>query len=416
MATNLKRIEKEFILGSARDGKVPFLLIAGTGEWPCLIASIVPDGITFSHSMPLRLLKRSQVYEFRFVYREQPMAFRARVLEVRDASVTVEMPEAVYKNLGRRYSRRAPPTELAVSFGFKGDRFQLAFPVTKEFEPVTEPERDSTFDPRDIKALVAEFNDRAAEFASERAVRMFKDRHPETLEERLIVRTGKIYFLPASASGLPVVDPYVTPRIVTRDTFADFLRDEDMREDLVDDEVQRFERNKKSAGILSEMMIPLLFQEYVIGYVYLVNTIAGKPPFDLPVLETFHEFAKVLAYSLKANGYFRNAPKKAQDFAADVLDISAGGLMFSTTSRELSTSLLPGSEIEISIKAKGRSVKALGAVKRVFRDATRSYFGIEYAGLEPEDFRFLFESLYGRAFTDEDASGIEGLGPKLKSR
>jgi hypothetical protein len=416
MATNLKRIEKEFILGSARDDKVPFLLIAGTGEWPCLITSIVPDGITFSHAMPLRLLRRSQVYEFRFVYREQPMAFRARILEVRDSSVIAEMPEAVYKNLGRRYSRRAPPTELTVSFGFKGDRYQLSFPTTREFEPVTEPERDSTFDPHDIRALVGEFNERASEFASERAVRMFKDKHPESLEERLIVRTGKIYYLPTSAGGLPVVDPYVTPRIVTRDVFADFLRDEDVREDLVADEVMRFERNKKSSGIFSELMIPLLFQEYVIGYVYLVNTLPGKPPFDLPVLETFHLFAKVLAYSLKVNGYFRNAPKKAQDFAADVIDISAGGLMFSNTSRELATSLLPGSDIELAIKAKGRAVKVLASVKRVFRDASRSYFGIEYTELEPEDFRFLFECLYGRPFTDEDAVGIEGLGPKLKHR
>jgi hypothetical protein len=416
MATNLKRIEKEFILGSARDDKVPFLLIAGTGEWPCLITSIVPDGITFSHAMPLRLLKRSQIYEFRFVYREQPMAFRARILEVRDSSVVTEMPEAVYKNLGRRYSRRSLPIELVVSFSFKGDRYQLSFPTTKEFEPVTEPERDSAFDPHDIRALVGEFNDRAAEYASERAVRMFKDRHPESLEERLIVRTGKIYYLPTSAGGLPVVDPYVTPRIVTRDVFTDFLRDEDVREDLLEDEVLRFERNKKTSGIFSELMIPLLFQEYVIGYVYLVNTIAGKPPFDLPVLETFHQFAKVLAYSLKVNGYFRNAPKKAQDFAADVIDISAGGLMFSTTSRELTTSLLPGSEIELAIKAKGRNVKVLASVKRVFRDASRSYLGIEYANLEPEDFRFLFECLYGRAFTDEDATGVEGLGPKLKQK
>ena len=128
--------------------------------------------------MPLRLLKRSQVYEFRFVYREQPMAFRARVLEVRDSSVVTEMPEAVYKNLGRRYSRRAPPTELDVSFSFKGDRYQLSFPTTREFEPVVEPERDSAFDPHDIRALVREFNERASEFATERAVRMFKDRHP----------------------------------------------------------------------------------------------------------------------------------------------------------------------------------------------------------------------------------------------
>jgi hypothetical protein len=412
MATNLKRIEKEFILGSARDDKIPFLLIAGTGEWPCQIIDISPEGLTFSYAMPLRLLKRSQVYEFRFVYREQAMAFRARIIEVRDSSVVTEIPEAVYKNLGRRYSRRAPPIELGVSFSFKGDRYELSFPTTREFEQVVEPERDSAFDPHDIKALVHEFNERASEIATERAIRMFKERLPETQEERLIVRTGKIYYLPSVAGGLPAVDPYVAPRIVTREIFAEFLRYDEVREDLIEDEVLRFERNKKASGILSELMIPLLFQEYVIGYVYLVNTQPGKPPFDLPVLETYYQFAKVLAYSLKVNGYFRNAPKKARDFSADVIDISAGGLLFSNSSRDLSTSLLPGSDMELSIKAKGRTVKAQATVKRVYRDASRSYFGVEYAAVSPEDFRFLFECLYGRDFTDEDAAGIEGLGLK----
>jgi hypothetical protein len=409
MATYLKRIEKEFILGSARDDKIPFLLIAGSGEWPCLITAITPESLTFSHTMPIRLIRRSQIHEFRFVYREQPMAFRARVIEVKDSSVITEVPEAVYKNLGRRYSRRAPPAELGVSVSFKGDRYDLSFPTTREFEPLTEPEPDSAFNPHDIRALVGEFNEQASAFASERAVRMFKEKIPETQEERLIVHTGKIYYLPTVAGGLPLVDPYVSPRIVTRDIFADFLRFDDVREELVADEILRFERNKKASGILSELMIPLLFQEYVIGYVYLVNNLPGKPPFDLPVLETFHQFAKVLAYSLKVNGYFRNAPKKTQDFSADVIDISAGGLLFSNSSRELSTSLLPGSDLRLSIKAKGRTIKATAKVKRVYRDSAHSYFGAEYTELAPEDFRFLFECLYGRGFTDEDASGIEGI-------
>ena len=58
----------------------------------------------------------------------------------------------------------------------------------------------------------------------------------------------------------------------------------------------------------------MIFQEYVIGYVCLVNKQIGEPPFDLTLLETFHQFAKVLVYSLKINGYFRNAPKKGLRF------------------------------------------------------------------------------------------------------
>jgi hypothetical protein len=192
MATILKKIEKEFVLNSARDGGVRFLLLAGSGEWPCEIRSLSDEELTLSHSMPLRLLRRNQVYEFRFVYREQPMAFRSRILEVRDSSLTIEMPETVYKNLGRRYSRRTPPVEMSVSFSFRGDRYELSFPKTREFDPVAEPEPDSAFDPSDIRTLVREFNERASEYASEKAIRMFKERKPVTLEEKIIVRTGKI--------------------------------------------------------------------------------------------------------------------------------------------------------------------------------------------------------------------------------
>ncbi|HTX72691.1 MAG TPA: PilZ domain-containing protein [Rectinemataceae bacterium] len=413
MATSLKRIEKEFILKAVMDEKIRLLLIAGAGEWPVVVTRIDDEEMSLTHTMPLRLLRRSEHYEFRFVYREQPMAFRSRVLDVKETSIVVEMPQVVYKNLGRRYSRRRPPAQMAVSFSFKGDRYDLAFPVTKEFDPVSEPEPSAHFDPNDIRGLVRDFDTRAQEYASERAVRMFKDRLPESIEEKLIVRTGKIYYLPTAIGGLPVVDPYVRPRIVTKEIFADFLREQGVREDLVDDEIIRFERNKRNSGTLSELMVPLIFQEYVIGYVCLINKQVGKPPFDLALLESFHQFAKVLVYSLKINGYFRNAPKKASDFPAEVIDISAGGLLFTNASKELAASLLPGSSIEINIRASGRNVRAGGSVKRAYRDAALVYYGIEYEEIAPEDFRFLFEALYGRDFTDADATGIEGLGIRM---
>jgi hypothetical protein len=413
MATSLKRIEKEFVLGSVRDDKARLLLIAGTGEWPVTITEMSSDGLVLSHAMPLRLLRKGQVYEFRFVWRDQPMAFRAKAIEMKESMLSVQMPEIVYKNLGRRYTRRAPPGKLAVSFSFRGDRFDLAFPVTREFDPVAEPQASKTFKPGDIRNLVKDFEQRSGEFASERAIRMFKDRRPDTFEERLIVRTGKIYYLPSAAGGLPIVDPYVRQRFATRDTFADFFREQGVHEDFIEEEIKNFERNKKNSGILSELMVPVIFQEYVIGYVTLVNKQAGKPPFDLAVLETFHQFAKILAYSLKINGYFKDAPKKASDLPANVLDISAGGLLFTNSSRELAASLLPGSDIDLAIKVGDRQVKARATVKRTYRDAELVYYGIEYEEFAPEDFRFLFESLYGRDFKDSDATGVEGLGVKM---
>lgn len=412
MATSLKRIEKEFVLSSIRDERQRMLLLAGNGEWPVEIRSLDSDFLVLSHAMPLRLLRKGQIYEFRFVYREQGMAFRAKTLEVKDSLITVEMPKAVYKNLGRRYSRRTPPPELGVTFAFKGERYELAFPTTREFTTISAPEASSDFEPKDIRALIRDFNAKAESYASERSIVMFKERLPQSIEERIIIRTGKILYLPSSAGGLPLSDPFVPPRIITREMFGDFLREEGSREDLVEEELARYERNLKASGTLSELLVPILFQEYVIGYVRLENRLPGKSPFDLAVLETFHLFAKILAYSLMINGYFKGAPKKPSDFRALVLDLSAGGILFANPSRELAIALVPDSRIDLIFKIGSRQFTAAGVVRRVYRDAERVYYGLEYDDMEPEDFRFLFESLYGRPFTDADALSIEGLGIK----
>lgn len=418
MAIGLKRIEKEFILGALREEKIRLLLLAGSGrggagEWPVYLSSFTADSLSLSHAMPARLLKRGGQYEFRFVYREQAMAFTATVIEARETSLTVKMPDLVYKNLGRRYTRRAPPLDFAVSFSFMGDRYELSFPTTSEFDPVSEPEPSRSFDPADIKALIHAFNAKADEYASEKAIVMFKDRKPERPEEKVIVRTGKVFYLPTAIGGLPSLDPYVESRIVTRSVFADYVREQGVREELVDEEVLRFERNQKMQGVISALFVPIVFQEYVIGYVSLVNREPGKPPFDLAVLELFYQFAKILAYSLKINGYFASSPKRESGFSADVIDVSAGGLLFANPSRDLATSLLPGSRVELSIKIGSRAVRAAALLKRSYRDEGLVYYAVEYAELAPEDFRFLFEALYGRPFTDADADSIEGLGIRL---
>lgn len=412
MAVALKRIEKEFMLGAARDEGTKILLLAGSGEWPVAIKSIGADHLVLAHAMPLRLLRKGLRYEFRFVERQQAMAFRARTLEVKEGSLTVEMPANVYRNLERRYSRRQPPAELKVALSFLGERLELAFPTTREYASPAAPAPSEDFDPNDIRALVRSFNEKTEERVSERAIVMFKDRRPGTVEERLITRTGRCLFLATSAGGLPELDPFPRPRIVTRQIFLEWLREEGYGAELAVDELARFERNTRQGGILSELLIPIIFQEYVIGYVSLVNKTPGREPFDLAMVETFQLFAQVLAWSLKINGYFKGAPKKAAAIAARVLDISAGGLLFANEAGDSSPALRPGSRVDLLFSLGQRQIKASAAVRRSWSEGEQSYYGLEYDEIQPEDFRFLFEALYGRAFTDADGISVEGLAVK----
>ncbi len=409
MAIPVKRVEREFLLRAACDEKQEVFMSAGGSEWKVRLSEVKDKSITFRHKAPLDLFRKGTVLDFTFLVRGQTVAFRSHVKEAGEHIVTTEMPETVWKNLSRRYPRLAPPPELSVSFSFKGERYTLAFPSSNAFDPVEEPEPNPDFDPKDIKRLMQEFYRKVAKIASDRAVVMFKKRGPEGVEEELLTRNGRIYYLPTAIGGVPAVDPYSSRRILTRDDFLELFGERGVEPGYREDELSRFERAKRSDGILSELKIPILFQEYVVGYVHILNRQPGKAPFDLVVLDTFAQFTKVLAYSLKINGYFRNAPRRKSGIPAETIDLSAGGILFGSAEESLQKALLEGSEIVVALSTGKRVLSAGGVVRRRFLDDRGAFYGIAFTHIAPEDFRYLFEYLYGRPFTDDDATSIEGL-------
>ncbi len=361
------------------------------------------------------------------------MTFSSVLVDITDTRLSFKMPDSIFKGLERKYRRRAPPSDISVSFSLEGDRYELAFPRTREYAPVSGPEVSDNFKGEDIRGLIRQFNTKADEFADQKAIVMFKEKKPETLEEKLITATGRVLYIPTALTGLPLIDPYVESRIITKDIFKDYVRKTGLpgpsdsgrapasrpaqapAGEEVDEALVQFERAERKKGLVSELYIPIVFQEYAIGYVMLLNSDPAKPPFDLSVLDTFYQFAKVLAYSLKANGYFAAAPRKKSDFSADVIDMSAGGLLFTSASRALAASLLQGSGVELCIAKGPRLIKAQGLIKRRYQDANLYYYALEYTAIAPEDLRFLFEQLYGRPFTDEDAGKLGGIGGRMRA-
>jgi hypothetical protein len=176
----------------------------------------------------------------------------------------------------------------------------------------------------------------------------------------------------------------------------------------VDSALARFVKEKFNSGILSDAWIPILFHEYVTGYIHIWIDKEGKLIFDYNVLDTMYQFAKVLAYSLKINGYFEAGKIKNEPFGGKVIDISASGVLFAYPHSSLSSTLLPDSELTINILTPKRNINAKARIIRRYKDSSMSYFGCRFLGMAPEDMRFLFEFIYGKPFTDTDASFLSG--------
>lgn len=409
MATIVKHMEKDFIIRSAiKDGSsVHFRL--GNKEHNLHLLDCDNDRIFVSHNLPSELMKKGTEYNFYFYLRGQIIAFKAKILESNDKALVLTMPEKIIKNLSRRYARLAPPPDMTASFSFAGVRYDLDFPSSNVDKPNQEPEPSEIFNPADIRALVADFERKANLVASERRINLYKEKKPEGAIESLTSETGLSFFFPSHSYGIPKNDPFGKRTIITREDFEGWFLASGMSEEQAEMERVQLERNLRNEGIRSMLVVPILFQHYSIGNVQLVNKDISKKHFDLKTVETFTAFSRVLSWSLHLHGYFKDTPRLDDNYRLQIVDISAGGLLFVCKDARIHQVLKEGIEVMVRLVANSRTIDASGTILRHFSGKEDVFFGIEFSSMSPEDFRFLFEYLYGRPFRNEDSDSIEGM-------
>jgi hypothetical protein len=408
MATPIKRIEKDFLLKVLFDEQIPVMVFYNKSEYTVIVEKPPKQELYLRANKSINGLKIGQKLSFVFDYRGQIITFTAKVISVKEELITAEAPEFLYKNLDRSFSRVPTPADLVVRLTFHGDRYNLNFPKIQEYEQEDINIMMDHFDPKDIKQLVNQLSQWAQDNSSGYKLVMFKDNKPALLEEKIIAESGKALFIPSTQTDLPQIDPYPKKKIITEDIIKRFLESSGVDKLYVEDALARFIKAKRDAGIYSDAWVPILFQEYVIGYIHLWIEEENKPPFDFSILDTLYQFAKVLAFSLKIHGYFDNGKVKKESFQGRVVDISASGMLFAYPHSPLSASLLVDSELDVELITPKRTIKAGAKIVRRYNDASMGYFGCRFVTIEPEDLRFLFEYIYGRPFTDQDASFIAG--------
>ena len=406
MATPIKRIEKEFLLKVIYDEQLPVIYIKGQTQYTLTVEKPTKGQIYFKTEKPIEGIKIRKKMDLLFDYRGQIIIFTTEIVNFKDDHIIAHEPEFLYKNLDRSFSRVTTPPDLKVQFTFLGDRYSLSYPKITEFEAESQPEL--TADPRNLSGLVDQMAAWIKGFATGYKLVIFKDIKPVSTEERLIAETGKSIYLPSTQGKLPYDDPYPRKRLITEDIFKRYLETTGVDLQHINNAYFRFIHQKRKAGLLSDLWVPILFQEYVLGYVHIWINKEGLLPFDYGVIDNLYQFAKVLSFSLKLNGYFEAGKLKNDPFEGKIIDISVSGLLFTYPHSSFSATLLTDSELSVTMKTKRRTVNTKAKIVRRYKDKTLGYFGCRFEEIEPEDTRFLFEYIYGKPFTDKDATFLAG--------
>ncbi|MCL2231685.1 MAG: PilZ domain-containing protein [Treponema sp.] len=408
MATPIKRIEKDFLLKVLYDEQIPVMHLKGQTQYILTLEKPAKGQMCFKVDRPIEGLKARKKLDLIFDYRGQVIIFAVEVTTFKDETIITREPEFLYKNLERSFSRVSSAPELEVQFTFSGDRYSLSYPRVNDYEKVNEEEFRKSVDPKNLSGLIEQMAAWIKNYASGYKLIIFKDVKPSCTEERLIAETGKTFYIPSTQDHFPIEDPYPKKRIITEDIFKRYLESTGVDLQYVDDACARFLRQKNESGIRSDLWMPILFQEYVIGYIHIWINTDNKPPFDYGVIDTLYQFSKILANSLRLNGYFETGKMKNEPFEGKVIDISASGLLFAYPNSTLAVTLMPNSELSVRLSSPRRTVSCKAKIVRRYKDSSHGYFGCRFIDMAPEDLRFLFEYIYGRPFTDSDATFLSG--------
>ena len=403
MATPVGRIEKEYLFKVLFEEKIPVMLIKDRIEYALFLEYPVGKEIVFRPARSLGKQKLFSKLSLLFNYRGQVIDFNAEIIALTDELITCKCPEVLYKNLERNFLRVGTPTDLKILFTFRGDRYSLSFPKVMEYENITMDEVFRNNNPSNLAGLVNQIASSLKKTADGYKIVNFKDKKPDSIEERIVSETGKTLFIPSTHGHFPKTDPYPKKRIITEDIFKRYLESTGVGVKYLEENTARFLKNKADDGIVSDVWVPILFQEYVIGYIHTWIDKTGKLPFDFTMLDNLFQFAKVLAFSLKENGYFDKGKIQNEPFQGNVVDISASGLLFACPlGSNLVSTLFVNSELTVTIEAPNHTVNVIAKIVRRFKDKTLCYFGCRFINITPDDTKFLFEHLYGKQLDDDD--------------
>jgi hypothetical protein len=402
MATPVKNVEKELMLRALYDQEIPVLYYQDRVEYAFFLKKPAREEMSFQVSQPIEGLQAKDQINLTFDYRGKAIAFNTDVMQIKEQEITCTIPDNLYKDLDRSYSRVNIPAQMDVQFTFLGDHYDLSFPKVMEYDAEELGYFLQNSDPKDLSGLIEQMATWIKHYANGYKLVLFKDTKPSTTEERIIAETGKTLFLFSTRGTFPHSDPFPRKRIITEDMFKRYLENTGIGPALVGDACARFIKAKADNGVLSDVWVPILFHEYVIGYIHAWNDIEEKASFNFPMIDTLYQFTKVLAYSLEINGYFEKGKVRNNTFEGNVIDISVSGLLFAQHLSSVSPSLQPESKLTVKIITPQRSIIAEAVIVRCFKDSSLAYYGCQFEKMETENFKFLFEFIYGKPPADSD--------------
>ncbi len=414
MGIRVGRIVKEFVFKSLIEQDVELIIHGQRKQVGGPVINIQDDFLEVEiRSGSPELFKVEEKVQVYFFFQNNYHTFSAVILDIGEGRIRVSHPDGVYKNPQRKYERIETEERAEVFFSIKGQKVELNFPRTNKYVELS-PDNINTrldLDFSSIKNLYKAFREKTKDDVSEARIVMLRDKYPEKYEEKVMIALGKMLWIPSTEEDFPVGDPLAEQRVITRRDLVKYEEALDRPPHVITSKLGNILYEKQKKRIHSELFCPILYETYMIGYIYLCNKEDRKEKIQKDLVDYVYDLSKVMGYSLHLSGYFTADGSSERRYEAPIIDISASGLLFAHPRADLSQNLLIHTDMEITVKFPERTMVIGSRIRRKFQDSERCYFGVQFLDINQEDLNFLFEKLYGKVYTLEEENKWEGGTP-----
>jgi len=392
MSKLVKRIEKDVLLKVLSSERIPLTCYRGRSEYKMYLISGTKDDIVFVASKPIDDLNVDEKISLGFNYHGEFMLFQVNVLEIHsggiDFNIVCNIPDSIRRNLDRSHLRIQPGSNISVKVSFVDDRYTFPLPRLRKYSYRKGDFAKFNFVGNEVEKIVSSKG-------YEYTLKIFENGELSEMEEKVIAHTGKTLFIPQMESGIPEDDISNKGMIITTDLFVRYLfADQGIEGEVAEAVKGLFLHEKENTGVTSDAWVPILFQEYAIGYIRIFLKDKGKPPISNSDLELLHLYADLMAQSLENNGDFDKMKMEKIKFDTFVHDISGSGILFSCLLPEITPKLIPGCYINLTLTTNERLMELKAVVVRLFFNNDTIYVGCQFKDMTDEDSEYLVSYIY----------------------
>jgi hypothetical protein len=393
MATAIKRIEKEYILNVCYTKRLSFTTLYRRDEYSLVITSLGKTELVLKPGRVLPELVSGETLSLLVDYMGMPVFCTVEVKSAKDGTIVATVPEFLYRNLERAYTRVPFPPEMKVEFACREEKFVLPFPY---FEEATIGKPIPNLETGDYNTVVTHLATWVKTVADGYKLELFKDAKPAGFEKNLLCVHGKILRLVPGENAFPDAD--TTGRFITRE-----LADQCAAKARIS--VDDFVNAKRAENAQSCVWVPLFFEKYLVGFIHVWSAEAALTDAHI---ETLLQYGSSVIAALTARKYFAACCIKNRFFTADGGNICPGGVLFSYSKPVLAQSFPSGKELTLRLTVGDQTINTSGRIIRYYRENKVDYWGCRFIDMTPEDTRALFEYFYGKPFTQSKNSLITG--------